>query len=147
TSFNACSNYSWGETEDYTLNITPAPNCLPPTASSSANATQNSVNLSWTGVGSSFDIKWGTIGFNIETEGTVVENFTNGGTLSGLTAATSYQFYVRQNCGSDVSPWSASSYFTTLCEIPDAPTAITFTSVTPTATTINYTAPGVAPTG
>jgi len=123
------------------------PSCLEPTTLT-AVPTSNSAVLGWTSDGDTFDIKWGTTGFDFETEGTLVEDFANGGTLSGLTPATAYQFYVRQDCGGgDLSAWAGPYSFSAVCEAPDAPTAMVFSSVTATATTVGYTAPTVAPTG
>jgi hypothetical protein len=40
--------------------------------------------------------------------------------LTGLEANTSYDFYVRQNCGDDVSPWTGPFNFTTACGVTTA---------------------------
>src|SRR5690606_15408765 len=124
------------------------PSCMFPLDLTATNLTSNSADLGWTSDGENFDIKWGEPGFDVETEGTLEESFENGGTLSGLDSITAYQFYVRNNCGSgDVSVWAGPYIFSTVCESPDAPTAIVFSSVTATGTTVGYTAPTVAPTG
>jgi gliding motility-associated-like protein len=81
-----------------------------------------SVNLSWsnpTGA-SQWEVEYGPVGFTPGTgAGTIVTGITtnNSYTLSGLTAATSYDFYVRAICGQDnISPLSDSGTFTTgLC--------------------------------
>lgn len=81
-----------------------------------------SVNLSWsnpTGA-SQWEVEYGPVGFTPGTGvGTIVTGITtnNSYTLSGLTAATSYDFYVRAICGQDnISPLSDSGSFTTaLC--------------------------------
>src|SRR5690606_11010474 len=117
TASNPCGSLGNGETEDYTLRIIPTPTCYPPTELSSANISANSVDLSWTSTGTNFDILWGELDFDTETEGTLVTDFTNGGTLSGLSAMTTYQVYVRQNCGDgDTSIWTGPITFTTLCD-------------------------------
>src|SRR5690554_4588520 len=117
TASNPCGTLANGETEDYTLRIIPTPTCYPPTELSSANISANSVDLSWTSTGTNFDILWGELDFDTETEGTLVTDFTNGGTLSGLSAMTTYQVYIRQNCGDgDTSIWIGPITFTTLCD-------------------------------
>ena len=81
-----------------------------------------SVNLSWsnpTGA-SQWEVEYGPVGFAPGTGvGLIVTGITtnNSYTLSGLTAATSYDFYVRAICGQDnISPLSESGNFTTgLC--------------------------------
>jgi len=144
----ACGTYGYGETQDYTISITVAPSCLPPTTLTATAITTNTASLGWASAGSNFDIKWGVQGFNLENEGSLVSVQTNPYSLTELAPATAYQFYVRQNCGNDdLSPWAGPFNFVTACTVPDAPTAMTFTSVTTTGTTINYTAPANDPTG
>ncbi|MDX9790307.1 MAG: GEVED domain-containing protein, partial [Candidatus Kapabacteria bacterium] len=110
----ACGTYGYGETQDYTITILEAPSCLPPSGLTATNLTGNSANLGWTSDGDDFDIKWGIPGFDVETEGTLVEDFANGGTLSGLDPLTAYQYYVRQDCGVDgLSTWAGPFNFTT----------------------------------
>ena len=41
--------------------------------------------------------------------------------LSSLTAFTTYYFWVRSNCGTELSDWSAIGSFTTLCEVGSIP--------------------------
>jgi len=99
----------------YALEDIPA--CLEPHMSSlnATNITANSADLSWTSDGTDFDIIWGEEGFDIDdNEGTLEEGFTNGGTLSNLTTDTTYEFYVRQDCGTTdgVSMWSGPFSFT-----------------------------------
>src|SRR5690606_16064346 len=117
------------------------PSCLEPTDLTATNITSNSADLSWTSDGETFDIKWGMSGFDVETEGTLEEGFENGGTLSGLASQTTYQFYVRQNCGGgDLSVWAGPFSFTTLLANDNIEGAIpvecggTYTGSTATAT-------------
>src|SRR5690606_5719683 len=58
------------------------PACPEPAGLSATNLTSNSADLGWTSDGEQFDIKWGAPGFNVETEGTLVEDFVSGATLS-----------------------------------------------------------------
>jgi hypothetical protein len=92
----ACETFSYGEVEDYTVNIkasagdTQAPTA--PTNLLSGNVTQTSANLTWT---ASTD-NVGVTGYDV-----LVNNVLNGSTtgtsysLTGLTAATSYNVGVR----------------------------------------------------
>lgn len=58
--------------------------------------------LSWTDpAGSDWDIEWGTAGFTQGT-GTIVSTSNNPYLLTGLTQGTSYEFYVRADCGGGV---------------------------------------------
>ena len=73
-----------------------------------SNRTQNSLNLSWTEVGSAsaWDIEYGLKGFTQGT-GTKVHTTSNPCTISGLTPSTEYDFYVRANCdGGDSSSFT-----------------------------------------
>src|SRR5690606_34050654 len=96
------------------------PACPQPMNLGVTNITKESADLSWTSIGDTYDIKWGEAGFDVETEGTLVEGFANGGTLSDLVSTTDYEFYVRQDCDGDgVSEWSGPYAFTTMCDYPD----------------------------
>src|SRR5690606_34419380 len=109
---NSSAWYYW--LDDFVVELLPS--CIEPSALTATNLTYSSADLSWTGDGTAFDIKWGTSGFDVETEGTLVEDFENGATLSGLDANTTYAFYVRNNCGVDgLSVWAGPFSFTTLC--------------------------------
>jgi gliding motility-associated-like protein len=96
--------------------------CLQPGNLLVSSIGDTSVNLSWsnpTGA-SQWEVEYGPVGFTPGTgAGTIVTGVTtnNSYTLSGLTAATSYDFYVRAICGQDnISPLSDSGTFTTgLC--------------------------------
>src|SRR5690606_988127 len=61
---------------------------------------------------------WGVPGFDVDTEGTLVTDFDNGGTLSAVDADTAYEYYVRQDCGVDgTSVWEGPYGFRT-AQIP-----------------------------
>ena len=94
--------------------------CLQPDNLTVSGIGDTSVNLSWsnpTGA-TQWEIEYGPTGFTQGT-GTLVTgvNTNNAYTLNGLTAATTYDFYVRPICGLDnVGPWSDFETFTTaLC--------------------------------
>jgi len=112
-----CYTGSWGSFEDYTVNVTAAPTCLPPSALTSTNITTTSADLGWTesGTATTWDIEWGTAGFTPTGTPTVVGTTTNPHNLTGLTANTAYDFYVRADCGgtNGVSTWSGPFSFST----------------------------------
>ena len=63
-----------------------------------------------------FDIEWGVSGFT-QGSGTEVNNLTTTThNLSGLSANTQYEFYVRKNCTVNESEWVGPFGFTTLEE-------------------------------
>ena len=109
--------YTGGTTNNYYLSIDniyieTIPTCPRPSDLTATASTSNSVTLSWTPGGSetSWEIIYGASGFDLETEGTTVPSVTtNPYTLTGLNSTTTYEIYVRANCGSgDLSNWSNS---------------------------------------
>ena len=83
------------------------PACLGPNSLAQDSATTTSIDLSWmTGGASDWQIEYGTQGFLIGT-GTQVTVATNSNySLTSLTQATCYDFYVRDSCGpGNVSGW------------------------------------------
>ena len=87
-----------------------------------ASTSNTSANLSWTytGPATQFAIEYGPVGFAQGT-GTVISPVTNPYNLTGLTAASSYDFYVSAVCGTDNnSAWTGPQMFTTtLCAAAD----------------------------
>jgi gliding motility-associated-like protein len=93
--------------------------CLQPGSLTVSAIGDTSVNIDWsnpTGA-TQWEVEYGLAGFTPGTGTLVTGIATNPYTLTGLTAATTYDFYVRGICGQDnVSPWSDSGTFTTaLC--------------------------------
>src|SRR5690606_14355273 len=100
--------------DDISLDL--APSCIVPTDLTTENITYESADLLWASDGDTFDISWGEGTFDAEA-GTIVNGFENGGTLSGLEANTTYQYYVRNDCGGgDVSDWAGPyDFYTGYC--------------------------------
>jgi len=124
----------FGEIEDYTITIAPAPACPTPGLVSSVTPTSNSVALTWAtscSSSTSYDFEYGPAGFTLGS-GTLVSNQAvtisapNASyTVTGLQAGTNYDIYYRANCGSSTSAWSLSSNFST-------PNSVSAASSTPT---------------
>ncbi len=115
---NPCYSSTYGETLDFTVNVTAAPSCLPPSALATTSVSPTAQNLAWTENGSStaWDIEWGTNGFTPTGTPTVAATTTNPYSLTGLTSNTVYQFYVRAVCSStESSAWTGPFTFTTAC--------------------------------
>jgi hypothetical protein len=112
---NPCGTYSWGETEDYLVTITPTPTCPQPTNISVFDATNNTAVLQWTNGGSEtqWQIEYGPQGFTQGTGTTVIVN-SNPGIINGLTSNTFYDAYVRAICSpGDSSFWTGIASFNT----------------------------------
>ena len=99
------------------------PPCSAPSTLAVANITASSADLSWveTGTATVWEIEYGPAGFTQGT-GTVVPGVTNPYTLGGLSASTSYDWYVRADCGlGDFSNWTGPNNFVTDCDAFVAP--------------------------
>ena len=99
-----------------------------------------STDLVWTdnaGV-SLWDVEWGTTGF-VQGAGTMVTGTsTNPHNLTSLTASTSYEFYVRADCGGSTSTWTGPYSFTTTIACP-APLGLTANNITATSANLAWT--------
>ncbi|MDD3877108.1 MAG: choice-of-anchor J domain-containing protein [Bacteroidales bacterium] len=92
--------------------------CFPPTALTVTAITLTGATLNWTdnAGATSWDIEWGIAPFTQGTGTMITATTTKPYILTGLTAATSYAFYVRAVCGaSDHSGWAGPFAFNTLC--------------------------------
>src|SRR5690606_18281052 len=100
------------------VEIKEAPACPDPTALTATNITATTADLGWTenGTATTWDIEWGAAGFTPTRTPNIVGTTTNPHNLTGLTAQTTYEFYVRSICGTnDTSAWSGPYVFTTPC--------------------------------
>jgi len=126
-----CYSGAYGVTLDFTINILPAPSCIPPTALTATNIASDSADLGWTenGTATTWDVEWGTLGFTA-TGTPNIPAATNTQNLPGLSPNTAYSFYVRANCGGTESNWSGPFTFTTTCVAADVPYTQNFDSAT-----------------
>lgn len=93
-------------------------NCPIPTALTVNNVTSNSADLAWMSSGTSWDIEFGAEGFIPTGIPTITSLSTNPYNLSGLTANTAYDFYVRNDCDLDsLSAWAGPFNFTTVSNV------------------------------
>ena len=112
------SSYNAGYVDNIVIDL--IPNCPKPMNFQVASITTNTVDLTWTEVGTatSWEIEYGPAGFipggadgNVETVTTEPPY-----TIMGLTASTSYDFYIRANCVSEFSEYSPVLTVTTPCD-------------------------------
>ena len=105
----------------YQIVVPNPPSCLPPSSLAASVSSSSEATVSWT-AGSS-ETAWEYV---VQAAGTGeptasgTATTTNPLSLSGLTASTAYEIYVRANCGGDVSSW-VSTTFTTQCAVVTAP--------------------------
>ena len=120
----ACESFSYGEVEDYTVNITAGTaDTQAPTAPSSLTAssvTQTSLTLSWTASTDNVGVKEYRVYKNSTLLGTVTGTSAN---VTGLTAGTSYSFYVKAaDAAGNISSASNTVNVTTSSASSGAPT-------------------------
>lgn len=117
--------------DDVSIDAPPA--CPDPTEQTETNITSVSADLGWTenGPATTWDILWGLTGFDPGTGGTMVSTTTDPHTLSGLSPATTYDWYVSSDCGGgSYSNWAGPGVFTTTCSSTALPYFENFDGVT-----------------
>ncbi|MCP9749473.1 T9SS type A sorting domain-containing protein [Ferruginibacter sp. HRS2-29] len=105
------------------ISVIPTPSCIQPVGVTAGSVTATSASISFTpGTSGSYIVEYGAVGFTpgtgatAGTGGTVVTGTASPIAIAGLTAATTYDVYVRKNCtgtGAGFSTNSAVASFTT----------------------------------
>jgi bacillolysin len=140
-----CETFSYGEVEDYTVAITGATSDTEapstPTGLASSNVSSSSLSLSWT---ASTD-NVGVTGYRVYQNGTLLTTVTStSANITGLSAGTTYQFYVTAiDAAGNVSAASSSIGVTTTAadtEAPTAPTNLAASNIAMTSLTLSWTA-------
>jgi subtilisin-like proprotein convertase family protein len=110
-----------GTTFAYGLSCSPPPSCPDPSALTATNITSSSADLTWTAGGTEtmWDLEYGAAPY-APTGTPTVSGVTNPYNYSGLAASTTYEFYVRADCGgtNGVSAWVGPYSFTTSFACP-----------------------------
>jgi hypothetical protein len=116
------------------ISIIEAPSCIAPSNLGASNLTTTSADLNWTagGTETQWDIEYGAAGFTQGAGTTISGVTTNPYTLSGLSANTSYEYYVRADCGAvnGTSSWAGPYSFLTPCNAFTAPYSQNFDGTT-----------------
>jgi len=110
-----CTN---GSSSDWVgpLNITPSDTlCENVSSVTNTSLTDTTADFSWIGTqeASSYHVKYGPSGFNVNTEGTLIVSANTNMSILGLTANTAYDVYVRSVCLGGNSNWSSAYPITT----------------------------------
>ncbi len=105
-----CENHYWIEFE-----VAPQ-TCITPDELITSNITTTTAELGWTEAGAAiqWEYQYGPAGFTPGVSGTAT--VLNPVSIAGLTPNSTYEFFVRADCGSEFSQWDGPSSFTTLCE-------------------------------
>jgi hypothetical protein len=99
------------------VSIEEAPTCLKPTSLSAINVSSSSADLAWVdpNTAGNYEVEYGAPGFSLGT-GTPATGSASPVNVTGLSAQTSYEFYVRAICApGDTSDWAGPLAFTTPC--------------------------------
>ena len=111
----------------YVENVPPCPD---PSALAAVPST-TTASLSWNANGTSaWDLEWKAGATFVQGTGTTITGVTNPYVLGGLSASTTYSYYVRANCGAHQSNWIGPFAFTTLCLPSSVPFAESFDGTT-----------------
>jgi hypothetical protein len=127
---SGCLTFVWSSdgsiTRDgWSANVTcaPPPSCPAPTALTASQIAETSSVLAWmeTGTASLWQVEVQPIGIDQGTTASIIfEDMiaTNPVTATGLSASTSYDYFVRSDCGSgNFSAWVGPFTFTTSCAV------------------------------
>ena len=126
TQYNKIDDGTWMVIAYYGVAAT----CPPPSNLTVSNITANSADLSWTagGTETAWDIQYGASGF-APGSGTTVGVTTNPYSLTGLSASSTYDYYIKAICApGDSSSWTGPFTFTTTCAALIPPQLEDFTS-------------------
>ncbi len=121
-----CGTSSYGEVEDYSINVLPPPSCPFASGITFNNITSNSADIDWadgvTAVG--YEVRWKAVADPISVPtwatptATAVSNFS----FTGLLPNTQYEAQVNVDCGGgDLSGFTYSYTFGTSCALTDCP--------------------------
>jgi gliding motility-associated-like protein len=120
TYYIVISTWATPQTTAYTLALQRV-NCPPPTTLSASNIGQTTAQLSWANPGSatSWQVAVQAAGAGLPTGSGITTSINTNYPVSGLTAATAYQYYVRSDCGDGTfSVWAGPFAFnTTVCDV------------------------------
>ena len=101
------------------IEISLVPSCFLPDNLSAAKMYDTSAQLTWEqlqGDNTAWDVAYGTAGTDVK-EMTIVAADTTAFIVNGLLPSTTYDFYVRANCGDETSEWRGPVTATTLYQI------------------------------
>ncbi len=118
TSIDPCASGGFGETEDYIVTVAPAPPCPEPSAGIITGVTGSTADLDWqTGcLETVWDVHITTPGGGAPSGAASNPGVTaHPYTPTGLSPLTSYEYWVRANCGGSQSSYVGPYTFTTGC--------------------------------
>ncbi len=110
-----CESFTYGEVEDYTINLqtSTTTTCGAPTGLAAASISSSGASLSWGAVtgASNYTVQYKK---STSTTWTSISTTATSYSLTALSASTTFNWQVRTNCSSGSSAYTAGSNFTTL---------------------------------
>ena len=140
-----CTNFQYGEVEDYTVQINPmaVTQCNAPQNATTQEVTHNSATLNWSVPDAPFSALY-TLQYRLSTQ-TMWQTIANIGntnlpyTITGLASGSVYQYRIATNCGNNLSSgYSSTGTFTTALPPCDVPAGISASGITNTSVNINW---------
>lgn len=112
--FTACSLQTYGEVEDYVINVTAAASCVNPTGLLATTVTTNSASLNWNAIPGAvgYVYSFGTTNTPPTNPTTATPTIATTYATSGLAQLTTYYMHVATDCGGTYSSWSTTSFTT-----------------------------------
>ncbi len=116
-----CDNITWGEAELYLVNIVATAGCLPTSFASYtlSNNAVGSATISWGAPASavSYNVRYKKVSdpTSVSTWANPINQTGTSIDLTGLETCEQYEIQVQVDCGSDVSIYTASYIFNTVC--------------------------------
>ncbi len=137
----ACETFTYGEVEDYTLNIKPdvVLPCDAPSALSVVATSLTDIMLDWQAAGSNetgYVVNYRLVGASAWSSASTSQTSY---TLSGLSPSQDYEFRVKANCGSDESAFSGTVSASTDDAPPCGTVSGSVSGVSFSAATLNWT--------
>ncbi len=127
------------------IQVYETPSCPKPRDLATTASTQNSLTLTWNEMGSAteWEVEYGLSGFR-QGSGTRVQALSNPVTITGLSASSTYDFYVRAVCGFDdtsmvAGPFAAITECGSISELPYVQNFDAFPGSTSSTGTTNLT--------
>ena len=135
----ACETFSYGEVEDYTVQISASASPpATPTGLAASNVTANSFTLNWNASSgaTSYDVQVRPQGGTWSTYNVSTTSFN----ATGLNGATTYEAQVRAKNSAGNSSYTSPISVTTLTPVPATPTGLATSNITTNSATLSWSA-------
>lgn len=123
---SSCGNATYGEVEDYTINVLPPPSCPIPSGLNVQNVTSSSALLDWNDIGPATSgyllrYKLASDPTTVPTWATPTVVAVSQYQLNGLLGSSQYEWQVESDCSTETSGFGFSNFFFSGCAAADCP--------------------------